>query len=82
MKVEEEMLVDQKELLDVIRTREVKENKLRKMNTKPFKDLRQILFPNYDTETNTILNRHPHLQLVQKECTNNEPLWVSEQSII
>ena len=82
MKVEEEMLVDQKELLDVIRTREVKENKLRKMSTKPFKDLRQILFPNYNGETTNTFNRHPPLQLVQKECTNNEPLWVSEQSII
>ena len=76
MKVEEEMLVDQKELMDGIR--EEKENKLRKINTKSFQDLRQILFPNYDTETTTTLNRHPPLQLVQKECTNNEPKWVSE----
>ena len=78
MKVEEEMLVDQKELMDGIRTREEKENKLRKINTKSFQDLRQILFPNYDTETTTTLNRHPPLQLAQKECTNNEPMWVSE----
>jgi hypothetical protein len=82
MKVEEEMLEDQKELMDGIKTREEKESKLRKMNTKQFQDLRQILFPNYDTETTTTLNRHPPLQLVQKECTNNEPMWVSEHSLI
>ena len=82
IKVEEEMLEDQKELMDGIKMREEKETKLRKMNTKSFHDLRQILFPNYDTETTTTLNRHPPLQLVQKECTNNEPMWVSEHSLI
>ena len=76
------MLVDQKELMDGIKIREEKENKLRKMKTKPFQDLRQTLFPNYDAVTTTTLNRHPPLQLVQKECTNNEPMWVSKHSII
>ena len=82
MKAEEDMLVDQKELMDGIKTREEKENDLRRMNTKPFQDLRQILFPNYDTETTPTLNRHPPLQLVQKECNNNEPMWISKHSII
>ena len=75
-KVEEESLFAQA-LVDN-KTNKEKEIKLKKSNTKPFTDVRQLLFPNYNVDSTVDLSRHPPLKLCQKECNSHEPMWVRE----
>jgi len=75
LKVEEEMFVDKEKLMADVKNKQEKEIKLRNLKTKPIQELRHIFYPAYEAETTAGLKRHPPLQVFQKECRSEGPMW-------